>query len=185
MTNMLEYKNSRTLISIERDKIDDNSIQGFLLEYSNELILIQYIYDFNLDGLMILRRNDITKIKSNATDILQTQLLKDEDLYKNVDFYVKLNLSDWGSILSNIKKDYGLVIIEDEKKEKGIFLIGKIETITKKSVEITHFTGTGTWGEVPTPIDFNDITSCQVNTNYINVYQRYFEKIKGDGGFKK
>lgn len=48
-----------------------------MLDFSNELLLIQYVYDFNLDGLMALRVSDVTSIEFTKTDMLQTQFLED------------------------------------------------------------------------------------------------------------
>ena len=41
--------------------------KGFVLASSAELVVLQYVYDFNLDGLMVLRVADITDIRWSAT----------------------------------------------------------------------------------------------------------------------
>lgn len=58
----------KQLISIRREHIDPNKIQGFKIAESEKLLLIQYIYDFNADGLMVLRKQDITNIETTNTD---------------------------------------------------------------------------------------------------------------------
>jgi hypothetical protein len=58
----------RDLVSIERSNIDQNSIQAFVLASSDELIVLQYVYDFTLNGLMVLRTKDVTKVRCSATD---------------------------------------------------------------------------------------------------------------------
>ena len=75
--HLSKLKEGRNLISIRRGNIDGHKIQGFLLDYSEELILINYVYDFILDGLMVLRRSDISEIKTDKTALLQTQILKE------------------------------------------------------------------------------------------------------------
>ena len=62
---------NKALVSIGRANIDTRSIQGFVLACSDELVLIQYVYDFNLDGLMVLRVSDISSIKCSATNGFQ------------------------------------------------------------------------------------------------------------------
>ena len=71
---------SEYLVSIERENIDGNKIQGFLLGESDEYVLISYVYDFHLDGLMVLRKMDISLVETTKTDKLQTLLLKDEGI---------------------------------------------------------------------------------------------------------
>jgi hypothetical protein len=84
--NLSKLKAGRSLMSIRREEIDGNRIQEFILGHSKELVLINYVYDFKLDGLMVLRLSDITDICSDNTDIFQTQILKEDGLYSKVDF---------------------------------------------------------------------------------------------------
>jgi hypothetical protein len=169
-----EFMQEQKLVSIRRDKIDSSSIQGFILELSDELVLLQYVYDFNLDGLMILRFSDITEIKCSATEELQKQLLIEEQLFKKIDFGFKFNTENWKTILTQLSSHYDYCILEDEEPDEPIFLIGKIQKIGKSDVSINYFSGAGNWDEKPSKLAFNKISSCQVNTNYLNVYQRYF-----------
>lgn len=70
----------RALISILRNNIDPNSIQGFILASSEQLVVLQYVYDFHLDGLMVLSKAEITEIRSTPTDKFQQKLLANDDL---------------------------------------------------------------------------------------------------------
>ena len=170
-----KLKKSKILVSIERKNIDDRTIRGFILKYSTELVLIQYVYDFHLDGLMVLRIFDITEIKSDKTDIFQTQLLKDERLYSKINFSKRYKIENWYSVLSTIGRKYDLIIIEDENiKCCPIFIIGKLHKITKESVFILGFSGVASWDDELSEIYYEDITSFQVD--YANVYKRFFKK---------
>ena len=177
MSSKLEkLKQSQTLVSIRRESIDGLRIQGFILAYSKELILIQYVYDFNLDGLMVLRRSDISEIDADKTDIFQTQILKDEGLFSEVDFQKEYDVKDWRTVLNTVGKEYGLVIIEDEVSEDPEFLLGKIQDIKNDSVSILGFTGAASWHEEPTEISYEDISSFQAGNNYLMMYKKYFER---------
>ncbi len=174
MNIVKEFMNNQQFVSIYRDKIDDHSIEGFILGVSDELLLLQYIYDFNLDGLMILRLSDITEIKSNETAKFQKQLLIQERIFEKIDFNFKLNIENWKTALTQLLSMFEYFIIEDEEAEEPVFLIGKVLKIGKSDVNFEYFTGTGNWDEKPIKLPFKNITSCQVNSNYLNVYQRYF-----------
>lgn len=171
-----EFVRDRKLVSIRRDDIDPNSIQGFVLACSDELLLIQYVYDFRLDGLMVLRRADITDIRCTATDEFQKSLLIAEQLFQQVPFESDFDLRDWKSILTQFSSQYKLFLLEDEGSDVELFLIGDIEKIARSSVCLRYFSGAGNWDEKPIKLSFNCITSCQVDTNYLNVYQRHFER---------
>jgi len=81
-----KYKKDRTLVSISRTEIDSNKIQGVILGYSKKLVLLNYIYDFRLDGLMILNRDYISKIGVSKTDKFQKELLIKEGIFERINF---------------------------------------------------------------------------------------------------
>jgi hypothetical protein len=174
-----KLKKGKTLVSIRRDSIDANSIQGFILDYSKELILIQYVYDFHLDGLMVLRLSDITDISSSQTDIFQTNILKNESLYSMVAFKEKYNVTGWKSVFENIASKHRFIIAENEAPEDiddPSFILGEVVKIGKKSVTLHGFTGPATWFEKPVKLKFKDISSFQAGNNYAKTYERYFER---------
>lgn len=175
--NIKTLKESQRLVSIYRDKIDGNQIQGFILGYSEKLILIQYVYDFNLDGLMILRRKDISEISSSKTDLFQTELLKTEDLYSKVNFDISYPLESWAEFLAAANKTHTYFVLEAELKKHPEFVIGKISRLGKNKVEIKSFTGIARWEDDPKKLKYKDISSCQIKNNYANVYERYFERL--------
>ncbi|MCL2076548.1 MAG: hypothetical protein FWH15_08985 [Betaproteobacteria bacterium] len=164
MDQFAEFACEQKLVTIYRDDIDPNSIQGFVLGYSNDLVLIQDASDFQLDGLMVLRTADITDIRCNTTDEFYKQLLIDEQLFQKVSFG------------SSFDRQYRLMILEDESAEPQQFLIGTVEKITTQSVWLLYFSSVGIWDHKPTRLLFRDITKCEVATNYLNVYERHFDR---------
>lgn len=58
-----------TLVSIERKTIDSNIITGFIFKVSDDLVLLSYVYDFNLDGIMVLRNRDISSRRTTDSDL--------------------------------------------------------------------------------------------------------------------
>lgn len=176
MHRFMPLAQNRKLVSIRRDEIDDRAIQGFILGFSDDLLLVQYVYDFTLDGLLVLRTGDITDIKCTATDEFQTGLLVAEQLYEQVLFEESFALHDWKAILTQFSQQYKFMIVEDERPATGIFLIGEIEKITNTNVWLRHFSGVGHWDEKPTKLACQNITSCQVGTSYIRMYERHLER---------
>jgi len=180
---LLNFQDKKELVSIRRDGIDENRIQGFVLSFSDELVLLQYVYDFNLDGLMVLRLSDITKIESDKTDVFQTQILKDEGLYSQIDFEKKYDVNNWHTVFSSIGSKPGLVIVENETQSDSsdeTFILGKIDKIDQDSVSILGFSGAANWYEESSKMRYKDISSAQVNNKYMNMYQRYFDKNSSD-----
>ncbi len=167
---------NKKLVTIKRENIDENKIQGFIQGESDSLILLNYVYDFNLDGLMVLRKKDISKIESTDTDDFQTKLLKSEGVYSKINFNVDYNLSSWQEFFEDAIKKHKYFIVEEEEQESPEFTIGKIMALQKESITMKYFTGVARWLDELEKIQFSDLTSCQVGNNYLNVYEHYFEK---------
>ncbi|MCU7809659.1 MAG: hypothetical protein KZQ77_00275, partial [Candidatus Thiodiazotropha sp. (ex Notomyrtea botanica)] len=164
------------LVSIRRKKIDSNKIQGFVLDESDKLILLAYIYDFNADGLMVLRKKDISEMKASKTDKFQTQLLQDEGVSEKIDFDAKYNLGSWRKFFVSAKIKHRYFIVEQELLKEPDFAIGTIESIEKSNLTFRYFTGIARWLDDLEKIEYLNITSCQIGNNYLNVYERYFQR---------
>ena len=140
-----KLKRSKKLISLGRDRIDPNRIQGFILDASKELLLIQYVYDFKLDGLMMLRREDVTKLECTKTDTFQKAILKRLNLFKKIDFSPEYDMGSWHSFLQDAVRKHTYFIFEEELEKEPVFTIGKIEKLKRKRVVVRHFSGTARW----------------------------------------
>ncbi|WHI48412.1 hypothetical protein [Microbulbifer sp. VAAF005] len=171
-----KLKEEKNLVTIKREAIDGHKIQGFVLAHSKELVLIQYVYDFNLDGLMVLRLSDVSSIESTKTDLFQTQIFKDEGLYSRIDFSKEYDVTNWYTVLSTIGRENGFFIIEDEDPEYPIFLLGELRIIGEDSVSMLGFSGAANWDDEYSEMSYEDISSFQVGNKYSNMYKRYFER---------
>ena len=78
--------------------------------------------------------------------------------------------------LAQLSTMYPLMILECEDLDDPDFLIGRVEEANATAVEMQWFSGTGRWDDELATLAFDDITCCQVGTNYLNFYQRYFER---------
>ena len=126
MHRFAQHQKQRDLVSVRRSEIDSNTIQGFILAASEQLVVLQYVYDFNLDGLMVLRVADISEVRISATDKFQQTLLVQEGLEQRVPFGSAFDLRDWRSVISQFSKKYGLMILECEAGAEKDFVIGRV-----------------------------------------------------------
>ena len=154
MHQLVQHQKKRNLVSVRRSEIDDNSIQGFILAASEQLVVVQYVYDFNLDGLMVLRVADITEVRCSATDKFQKSLLAREKLIERVPFAEAFDLRNWRSVISQFSKDYGLMILESETTDGNAFVIGRVLKTTTTEAQFQHFSGAANWVESPAKLKF-------------------------------
>lgn len=176
MNEFRRFEQQRSLITIRREGVDGNKIQGFVLGSSDQLVLLQYVYDFNLDGLMVLRTADISEVYRNETDEFQEKLLADEGLLPRVPFEEAVDLSSWSSAIADLSRKHAFLILECELLDDPDFAVGQVVEIGTADVAIRYFTGTARWLNEPVRLAYDDITACQANTNYVNVYKRYFAR---------
>jgi len=170
-----DHIKQRDLVSIRRAKVDSRSLQRFLLAYSENLLLLQYVYDFHLDGYMLLRRRDISELKLGETNPFQKKLLEEEGVLEKVDFDFRLPIASFESFLRSLPS-HEIVIVEGEATDPREFLIGTMAHVGDVVVGVNHFTGIARITGPPEEIATDQITCCQIRTNYIGFYQRYFER---------
>jgi len=170
------FLKKKSLISLRRSDVDGYGIQGFLTGHSDSLLALEYVYDFQIDGLMILRRSDITEVKRTETDKFQECLLKHEGIQPGAQNPTPLDLTGWKPLIKQLSEHYSLMILERELGPSPEFTIGRPLKIAETQVEFHTFTGTGRWASKAERLKFKQITCLQVNTRYLGFYQRHFER---------
>jgi hypothetical protein len=178
MASLPSYLRSRSLISVRRRDVDDYGIQGFLVGLSEDLVALEYVYDFQVGGLMVLRRSDITEFKCTATDEFQERLLKREGIRAGTQVPTPLELGGWQALIQQLSAHHELMIVERELGPAPDFAIGRPLRVTAAQVEMQVFSGIGKWAAKTERLKYSQITSLQVNTRYLRFYQRHFESLE-------
>jgi hypothetical protein len=173
--NLKRFRDNKELVSIRRDRCDDRKMQAFVLHYSDALVLLRYVYDFHLDGLLLFRMQDISSIETSATDDFQRQLLIEEGLFDEVGFGARPPISSYDTFLRSLP-EREIVILEDELADDPDFIMGRIISVDDRVASVRCFSGVASWFEEPASIEIEQITSCQTGTNYIHFYARHFTR---------
>ena len=176
MKSLATFSKNHNLVSVHRQGIDDRGIQGFVVGVSDDLLALEYVYDFQIDGLLVLRISEITDIKRTATDEFQEKLLKQEQIRPGSQRPAPLDLSAWPGLVKQLAQHYPIMILERELGPSPEFVIGKPTKLSQAQVEFLTFSGTGKWSDTPRRLRYSQITSLQVNNRYSNFYQKYFSR---------
>lgn len=177
LQNLKRFRDDKELVSIRRDGCDDRKIQAFVIHFTDTLVLLQYIFDFYVDGIMLLRLVDITSIETTVTDEFQKRLLIQEGVFAKIGFGYRPPIRSYDVFLRSLPNDE-IVILEDELADDPVFIIGTLQSVDVDKASIRFFTGAANWQDAPSVIEIARITSCQIKTNYINFYARHFERSK-------
>ena len=166
----------RALVSIRRKRVDSRFIQAFPIAVSQRLVLLQYVYDFHIDGFMLLRLRDISDWKIGDTNIFQRRLLQEEGLFDQVQFNFSAPIESFPDFLRSLSPTE-LVIVESERTDPAEMHIGTVASADSRTVAINYITGIARREDEPRQMAVRDITSCQIRTNYLNFYQRHFDRL--------
>ncbi len=176
--NLAKLVAERAFVSIYRKGIDLHALGGFVIDYSDTLLLVAAVSDFVPNGRVLLRRDDVTKITHTATGKFQKSLLETEGILASIDFENPLPLSTLGDFLRSLDADE-IVVLEDEQTHQPEFFIGRIKRVKKKSVQGLYFYGDGEWDDRLSKFRLSSITRCEVGTIYTGAYARHFARIEG------
>lgn len=172
--NQIEYCiNNKLFCAIGRDCIDDVMLYGIPLKISNELLLLGCVEDFLFNGYIVINLNDITTFKRDESDIFIDNILKNEKILP-FQFNTDFDISNLKNLMSQFLGKS--VILECEKNDEDVFLIGEITKVNKSTVDIWNFDGTGVWDDSPTTVNLSDITRVSVEVRYLITILKYVQK---------
>lgn len=175
-----KYIDNKSYIKICRTVFDnEENISGFVLEMSNDFILIQDTYDFMFDGYAIIRKDDFDKIRHSSYEQTQRKIYKAEGLLtEGYGFDRCLPLTNWADIFRALK-EYDLhVIIENIKEDYLDFWIGEIANVTNENVEIHNYDPNGILYEEPNAISFDSISILKFGDSYSTTFRKYIKRRK-------
>ena len=151
---------------------------GYIVDYSDNFIVMQMTDDFELFGFEIYPIQSIKNIRNNKHEKYYDKIMVWENEKENLGVKTKVDLSTWTSIMKTFQKKKKNIIIECENPKISSFNIGPIERITVKSVYIRYFDAAGFFNEKLTKINFEDITKIMFDDRYIDIFSKYTRKRK-------
>lgn len=148
---------------------------GYIVDYSNDFIVLQEVDDFVIRGYLIIPIQTIKEIRLNNSDKYFEKIYQKEGITEKIEKKHKIDLTNWETIFKSIKKLDFNVIIQNETPNDNTFDIGPIIKITKKSVYIRYFDATGLLDDDLTKIDWDFITLVNFDDIYINTLSKYLK----------
>lgn len=174
--NYREKRFSRITRKISKKEIAIN--RGYILDYSNDFILMQEESDFMLLGFWIFESSKITNFRYNKNDKYYDKILESEGLKNDLKIKTKVNLENWETIFISLKKAKKHIIVECENPKIDEFIIGEIINIKPKSVSILYFNAEGVLDKKPTEVKFKNITKVTFDDRYIDIFSKYLREKK-------
>ncbi|GAA5495856.1 hypothetical protein Rhal01_02036 [Rubritalea halochordaticola] len=177
-----EYRESFALVQIEREEIDPNSLDGFILYHDEEWVMLLKEEDFRLNGVVFIRKQDITSLKSGKTQAFHKQIMEQEgelNSYNPLDKIPSVGIPEFLSCLPKHK----VVIFEEETEDEDMFYIGLIEKIEDMQVHLKSFSTEAVIDEETTIVELEHITSISHDTSYTLAYEQHFQRSQRKASF--
>jgi len=157
---------------------------GFVVAVSRQLLFLRQFNDFHVDGFCIVRLGDIEEIRSNAEERLWERMLAGERTTDTLEPAPELPIDSMRELLVALHERGENLTLECEfpadSEEEDEFFIGRIETVEPGCVLFRHFDAEGHWEEDASGIEFEEITTVQIDSPYCRIYSRYLDPADPD-----
>jgi hypothetical protein len=147
--------------------------RGYIVDYSEDFVILQETDDFKVLGFNILPIRHFEKIRYNNYDKYYDKIMTLENEKINVGLKNKVNLTSWKTIFRDFQKKKMNVIVECEAPNIDTFTIGPVKKVTDKNVFILCFDPAGFFDEKPTRIDYDDISKVMFDDRYVDIFSKY------------
>ena len=159
-----KLKGENILVDVYTDHYDD-SFYGFIIKFNDDFLLLEhYTNDLIYNGVIIFRRDDITRIKWSGNGLNSS--LKLIDSSTRVTSVNDIRIDSIESILDSISLKYKHVTLQIQNIDKGMCIIGEIEDIDSESIVINEFGTKSTLDRGFLLIALNEITRIDAGGIY-------------------
>jgi len=152
---------------------------GIVFDQTDDLVLMSDTNDFDYDGLIVLRKNDISEIKHTDNERFVTHILEQEGLRENwLERRAAMNISlaPLQQLLEQVQALGLPIIAECRYKGDDIFQVGPIHSVTEEHLKIQYFNANGEYDLKPTLAELDAITFLRIDSPYANLMFKYAAK---------
>jgi hypothetical protein len=130
-------KKDRVFVDVYADHFDE-SLYGFIREYNDEFLLLEhYNNEILYNGIVVLSRNDITRIRWGNNEIQNSSYLV--SAHDDEDKIEKVRIDSLESTLNSVQDAFGYVTIHMQHVDNGMCIIGQIQEIDATSILLKEY----------------------------------------------
>jgi hypothetical protein len=148
-------------------------IHGYVLDFTDDFMLIHQTDDFKLDGFAILPLNTLKEIRHNEYEKMYHYIMNAEELLNELGINYTIDLTNWQTIFKSIEKNEKFPVVECEQAWIKRYLLGKLTKVKKKKVEMLYLEANGIFEEFVTEQKYKEISIIRFDETYTNLFQKY------------
>ena len=170
-----KFQSEKIFVDVYKDHFEE-STYGFIINFNDEFILLEQFTNIGeANGIGIIRRENITRVRWEGNDISTTEkFAKKENRIPNV-FNIKIDSIH--EALQSVQDKFGYVILNIQNIDTGMIIIGQIEEMDNETIIIHEF---GTYTSLDRKrimINIDEITKIEAGGDYENNLKEIFTKI--------
>jgi|GEM_PF-1486219 hypothetical protein len=152
--------------------------EGIIFNQNDNFIYMCDLSDFNYDGFVIIRKEDISHIKRSENEKFFNRILKGEKIIRDIKRrkeYLDFDLDDMKHMFGQLKKMEIATIVECLYASEESFQIGPIVKCKENKMKIDYFNSRGEFELEPVSIKYKDITFFRIDSPYASLFFKYAE----------
>jgi hypothetical protein len=169
LTKSIELKQNLSFFR----KFTSTRIHGYVLDFTDDFILIHQTDDFKLEGFAVIPLKTIKKVRYSDYEEMYEYIMNEEHFLNDLGIPYTIDLTNWQTVFKSIENNNKFVIIECEQVWIKRFLLGKLSKIKKKNVEMLYLEANGVFEEYATEQKYKEISIVRFDEVYINLFQKH------------
>lgn len=159
-----KLKSAKELVDVYTDRYDE-SLYAFIIDFNEDYMILESIDDDNNpDGVTILNRENITRIRWGGNEIESTQKLIDQS--KRLKNIKKIDLTSIQSIVKSVQSIFGYVNVFIEDIDSSVCFIGEVEDMDDVNLVIHEYGTKISLDRKRILLNIEDITKVEGGGNY-------------------
>lgn len=159
-----KLKSTKELVDVYTDRYDE-SLYAFIIDFNEDYMILESIDDDNNpDGVTILNRENITRIRWGGNEIESTQKLIDQS--KRLNNIKKIDLTSIQSIIKSVQSIFGYVNVFIEDIDSSVCFIGEVEDMDDVNLVIHEYGTKISLDRKRILLNIEDITKVEGGGNY-------------------
>lgn len=161
-----KLQTEKSFVDIFTDLFNE-SLYGFIRQFNDEFLLLEHYNDDGLfNGIIVFKREDITRIKWANNDINSVhKIINKHDQDKNIE---SIKIDSLEAILNSVNKVFKHVNINIQNIDSGMCIIGEIEEMDNESIVIKEFGTRSSLDRGKIMFSIEDITRIDAGGIYEN-----------------
>jgi hypothetical protein len=166
------------LVRIQRAIPGTHTTYGFVLAAGAKLVLLALEDEFEIDGFVVLRIDDIQSVRRTKVDRLHDRWMHEAGLDIAGLPLPPVDLRDVRALLRSIEPSSLVLTVEAEHPDHKQFELGCIERVGRKATWMHFLKPNGKWDPVLDKVRHKHVTCVHIEGSYTRMYAQHAPPIE-------